>query len=68
MALKLWFIILNLLGRLAIKYGTAKTEKKPVIAKPELNAKKVLFAIFFGEGVPVQVPVKKGKSITVKPV
>ena len=61
--MKLEFIILNLLGRLAIKYGPPK-QQRPVIAKHTLSAKNVLYAIFFsGEGIVIQVPVKKGKSV-----
>ena len=40
-----------------------KYSKLPIIAKRSLSAKKVLYAIFFfGEGVAIKVPVKKGKS------
>ena len=63
LAMKLEFINLNLLGKLAIKYGPLKTAKKTVIAKRTLSAKKVLYAqFFFGEGVARQVPVERGKS------
>ena len=44
-----------------------KKQERPVIAKCTLRAKKVLYAVFFsGEGVAIQVPVKKGKSVTGK--
>ena len=60
LGMKLGFIILNLLGRLAIKY---EATKRPVIAKHTLGAK-LLYANFFsGEGIAIQVPVKKGKNI-----
>ena len=49
------------------KIWATKNSKRPVIAKRMLSAKTVLHAIFFsGEGVAIQVPVKKGKSITEK--
>ena len=48
------------------KIWTTKS-KRPVIAKRTLSAKNVLYALFFsGEGVVIQVPVKKGKSVTGK--
>ena len=48
------------------KIWATKNSKRPVIAKRTLNAKKVLYAIFSAEGLAIQVPVKKGKSITGK--
>ena len=49
------------------KIWDTKHNKRPIIAKRSLSAKKVLYAIFFsGEGVAMKVPVKKGKSITGK--
>ena len=49
------------------KIWATKHSKRPIIAKRSLSAKKVLYAIFFfGEGVAITVPVKKGKSITGK--
>ena len=62
--MELGFIILNLLGRLPIKYGPTKKSKQwlPVIAK-----RKGLNAIFIsGEVVAIQVPVIKDKSVTAK--
>ena len=45
----------------------ATNSKRPVIAKRTLSAKNVLYAIFFsGEGVVIQVQVKKDKSVTGK--
>ena len=68
LVMKLGVICFNLLGRLAIKYWPSKTanSKRPVIAKCMLRVKKVLYAIFSGEGVAILVPVKKGKSFTRK--
>ena len=49
------------------KIWATKYSKRPIIAKCSLSTKKVLYAIFFyGEGVAIKVPVKKGKSITRK--
>ena len=65
--MKLVFIILNLLRRFTNKLWATRNSKKPVIAKPTLSAKKVLYAIFFsGEGVAMQGSVIKGKSVTGK--
>ena len=55
-------IILSPSERLAIRSGPLNT----AIAKRSLSTKKVLYAIFSGEGVAIKVPVKKGKSITGK--
>ena len=42
------------------KIWATKHSKHPIIAKCPLSAKKVLYAIFFsGEGVAINVPVKK---------
>ena len=46
--------------------GHQKNSKRPVIAKCMLSAKKVLYTIFYGEGIAIQVPVKRGKRITGK--
>ena len=60
--MELGFIILNLLGRLPIKYGPTKKSKQPVIAKC-----KGLNAIFISrEVVAIQVPVIKDKCVTAK--
>ena len=49
------------------KIWATKNRKRPVIAKRTLSAKQVLSAnFFFGEGFAIQVPVKKGKSVTDK--
>ena len=48
------------------KIWATKHSKRPIIAKRSLSTKKVLYAIFSGEGVAIKVPVKKGKSITGK--
>ena len=46
--------------------GTKNSERS-VIAKHTLSAKNVLYSVFFfGESIAIQVPVKKGKSITGK--
>ena len=55
--------MLNLLGRSAVRYEPLKQQKTSNC----LSAKKVLYAIFFsGKSVAIQVPLKKGKSITGK--
>ena len=60
-AMKLGFIALNLLGRLAIEHGPPKTSKDQLLLNARC-AKKVLYAIFFSvEGVAIQVPVKKDR-------
>lgn len=49
------------------KIWATRNCKRPIIAKRTLSAKKVLYAIFFSiEGIAIQVPVKRGKSITGK--
>ena len=49
------------------KIWATKNSKRPVIAKHMLSTKKILYAIFFSsECVAIQVPVKKGRSITGK--
>jgi hypothetical protein len=49
------------------KIWATKHNKRPIIAKRSLSAKKGLYAVFFsGKGVAIKVPVKKGKSITGK--
>ena len=51
--------------KISNKIWATKHSKRPIIAKPSISAKKVLYAIFFsGEGVAIKVPVKRGKSIT----
>ena len=63
MAMTCGFIILNLFGSFAIEYGLPNTAKDSN-CKRRLSAKKVLYAIFVsGEGIAIQMPVKKGKSI-----
>ena len=38
--------------------------ERPVNAKRTSSAKKLLYEIFSGEGVAIQVPVKKEKGVT----
>ena len=47
------------------KIWATKHGKRPIIAKRNISAKKVLYAIFFsGEGIAVQIPVPKGRCVT----
>jgi hypothetical protein len=49
------------------KIWATKHNKRPIIAKRSLTAKKVLYVIFFsGEGVAIKLLLKKGKNITGK--
>ena len=58
-----WVNSFKSVRKLSSKIWATKNSKRPVIAKRTLGAKKILYAIFFsGEGI--QVPVKKGKSVT----
>ena len=47
------------------KLSATKNNKELVIAKRTLSAK-VLYIVFSGEAVAIQMPVKKGKSVTAK--
>ena len=58
-----WVHFFNLSDRLAINMDH-KNSKRSVIAKHTLNAKKFLYAIIFsGEGVALEVPVKRAKAL-----
>lgn len=62
-----WVHYFEPVRKVSNKIWATKHNKRPIIAKRSLSAKKVLYAIFFsGEGVAIKVPVKKGKSITGK--
>ena len=62
-----WVHYFEPVRKVSNKVWATKHSKHPIIAKHSLSAKKVLYAIFFsGEGVAVEVPVKKGKHITGK--
>ena len=62
-----WVHYFEPVRKVSNKIWATKHSKRPIIAKRSLSTKKVLYAIFFsGEGVAIQVPVKKGKSITGK--
>ena len=53
-------------SKVSNKIWATKHSKRPIIAKRSLSTKKVLYAIFSGEGIAIKLPVKKGKSITRK--
>ena len=60
-----WVHYFEPVRKVSNKILATKHSKRPIIAKRSLNAKKVLYAIFFsGEGVAIKVPVKK--SVTGK--
>ena len=62
-----WVHYFEPVRKVSNKIWATKHSKRPNIAKRSLSTKKVLYAIFFyGEGVVIKVPVKKGKSITGK--
>ena len=61
-----WVHYFEPVRKVSNKIWATKHSKRPIIAKSSLSTKKVLYAIFSGEGVPIKVPVKKGKSITGK--
>ena len=63
---KTWIHYFEPVRKVSNKIWATKHSKHPIIAKCSLSAKKVLYAIFSGEGVAIKVPVKKGKSITGK--
>ena len=47
------------------KIWATKYARRPIIAKRTISAKKVLYAIFFSsKGIAVQIPVKRGRSVT----
>jgi hypothetical protein len=63
----IWVHYFEPVRKVSNKIWATKHNKRPIIAKRSLSAKKVLYAIFFsGEEVAIKVPVKKGKSITGK--
>ena len=59
-----WVHYFEPVRKVSNKIWATKHSKRPIIAKRSLSTKKVLYAIFSGEGVAIKVPVKKGKSIT----
>ena len=61
-----WVHYFEPVRKVSNKIWATKHSKRPIIAKRTLSTKKVLYAIFSGEGVAIKVPVKKGKSITGK--
>jgi hypothetical protein len=62
-----WVHYFEAVKKVSNKIWATKHNKRPIITKRSLSAKKVLYAIFFsGEGVEIKVTVKKGKSITGK--
>ena len=61
-----WVHCFEPVRKVSNKIWATKHSKRPIIAKRSLSTKKVLYAIFSGEGVAIKVPVKKGKSITGK--
>ena len=61
-----WVHYFEPVRKVSNKIWATKRSKRPIIAKRSLSTKKVLYAIFSGEGVAIKVPVKKGKSITGK--
>ena len=58
-----WVHYFEPIRKVSNKIWATKHSKRPIIAKRSLSTKKVLYAIFSGEGVAIKVPVKKGKSI-----
>ena len=61
-----WVHYFEPVRKVSNKIWATKHNKRPITAKHSLSTKKVLYAIFSGEGVAIKVPVKKGKSITRK--
>ena len=60
-----WVYYFETIRRVSNKIWATKHNKRPIIAKRSLSAKKVWYVIFFsGEGVAIKVPVEKGKNIT----
>ena len=54
-----WVHYFEPVRKVSNKFWATIHRKRPIIAKPSLNAKKVLYAIFSGERVAIKVPVKK---------
>ena len=55
-----WVYYFEPVRKVSNKIWAPKHSKRPIIAKPPLSAKKILYAIFFsGEGVAIKVLVKK---------
>ena len=55
-----WVRYFEPVRKVSNKIWATKHSKRPIIAKPPLSAKKILYAIFFsGEGVTIKVPVKR---------
>ena len=54
-----WVHYFEPVTKVSNKIWATKHSKHPIIAKRSLSAKKVLCAIFCGEGVAIKVPVKK---------
>ena len=62
-----WIHYFEPVRKVSNKIWATQNCKRPIIAKRTISAKKVLYAIFFSvEGIAIQVPVKRGKSITGK--
>ena len=61
-----WVHYFEPVRKVSNKIWATKHSKRPINAKRSLSTKKVLCAIFSGEGVAIKVPVKRGKSITGK--
>ena len=61
-----WVHYFEPVRKVSNKIWATKHSKRPIIAKRSLSTKKVLYAIFSGEGVAIKVPVKKGKSIVLQ--
>ena len=57
-----WVHYFEPVRKVSNKIWATKHSKRPIIAKRSLSTKKVLYAIFSGEGVAIKVPVKKCKS------
>ena len=63
--MKLGAMICEPVRKVSNKILAIKHNKRPIIAKQSLSAKKFLYAIFFsGEGVAIKELVNKGKNIT----
>ena len=61
-----WVHYFEPVRKVSNKIWATKHSKCQIIAKRSLSTKKVLYALFSGEGAAIKVPVEKGKSITGK--
>ena len=62
---KTWVHYFKPVRKIGNKIWLTKHGRRPVVAKRTMSTKKVLYCIFFScDGIAVQIPVLKGKSVT----